>query len=209
MAFEPTTTTMAIQMVVERFRIISEIVAYARPFFERVRTCVFEYFRIDLNNSGYVFEHVRAFALLEVPLLHLPSRNIQWLSRAPCSQMLAAHTTELQRPTSGKVGPCPRPKLCNNHRPEFNFCSKALDPGDLWERATFNIALRKRTAGQPFSPEQHVKEEGPRLEPHQLSRALAGTRGSVGAEMEDRTPVARLATAQRGPQSHQHECKAI
>ena len=138
----------------------------------------------------------------EVLLLPLPGRNVQWLSRAPLlfSHMLAARTTEPERPTSGKVGPCPRPHHCNNHRPEFNFCSKALDPGDLWERASFNIALRKRTASQPFSPEQHVKEEGPRLEPHQLSRALAGTRGSVGAEMEHRTPVARLANAQSGPQ---------
>ena len=125
------------------------------------------------------------------------------------SNMLAVRTTEPHCPTSGKVGPCPHPELCDNRRAEFNFCSKALDPGDLWERASFNIALRKRTASQPFSPEQHVKEEGPRLEPHQLSRALAGTHGSVGAEMEHRTPVARLATAQRGPQSHQHECKAI
>ena len=122
------------------------------------------------------------------------------------SHMLAA---EPQRPTSGKVGPCPRPNLCDKHRPVFNFCSKALDPGDLWEQTTFETALRKRTAGQPLSPEQHVKKEGPRLEPHQMSRALAGTRGSVGAEMEHRTPVARLATAQRGPQNHQHECMAI
>ena len=127
MAFEPTTTTMAIQMVVALFfRIISEIVAYARPFIERVRTCVFAAFRIDLNTSGYTFEDVRAFALLEVPLLPLPGRNVQWLSRAPLlfSHMLATRTTEPQRPTSGKVGPCPRPKACNNHRPKFNFCSK-------------------------------------------------------------------------------------
>ena len=82
-------------------------------------------------------------------------RSVQRFSPAP-PHMCVARTSEPPRPSSGKFGPCPRPSLCDSDPSAFISSSHALLLGDLSERAAFGAPLRKRSPGQPFSPESHM-----------------------------------------------------
>ena len=82
-------------------------------------------------------------------------RSVQRFSSAP-PHMCVARTSEPPRPSSGKFGPCPRPSLCDSDPSAFISSSHALLLGDLSERAAFGAPLRKRSPGQPFSPESHT-----------------------------------------------------
>ena len=119
----------------------------------------------------------------------------------PHSNMLAACTTEPQRPMGGKLGPCPHPDLCDNRRAEFNFCSKALGPGDLPGEQTSMSAFGRECGVNRLVRNHTSTKNGRNANRVARHRPLVGTRGSAGAETERRVPVARLATAQGGPKA--------